>query len=90
MRKPYVLFVGILKPHKNLQGLLRAFSLLPEDTRRPVQLVIVGKKDSCYPHLLELGLRRVLSERCREQAKLFSARKCALDHLEVYRAALSS
>jgi glycosyltransferase involved in cell wall biosynthesis len=182
VRKPYVLFVGILKPHKNVQGLLRAFSLVPVDKRRPVQLVIVGRKDSFYPSLLKLtrelslgeqvvftgrvaaedlralyadatllvlpslnegfgypvleamafgvpvvvsntsslpevaglagvlvdpredqsiadaiekllsddGLRKTLSERCREQAQLFSARKCALDHLEVYRAALSS
>ncbi len=182
VRKPYVLFVGLLKPHKNVQGLLRAFSLVPVDRRRPVQLVIVGRKDSFYPSLLKLtrklsleeqvvftgavttddlralyadatllvlpslnegfgypvleamafgvpvivsntsslpevagsagvlvdpredqsianaigkllsddDLRKTLSERCREQARLFSARKCALDHLEVYRAALSS
>jgi glycosyltransferase involved in cell wall biosynthesis len=180
VRKPYVLFVGILKPHKNVQGLLRAFSLVPADKRRPVQLVIVGRKDSFYPSLLELsrklsleqhvvftgtvstddlralyadatllvlpslsegfgypvleamafgvpvvvsdtsslpevagsagvlvnpredqsiakgiekllsddGFRKSLSERCRQQAQLFSARKCALDHLDVYRAVL--
>jgi glycosyltransferase involved in cell wall biosynthesis len=182
VRRPYILFVGILKQHKNVQGLLRAFSLVPVDKRRPFQLVIVGKKDSFYPRLSELtrkssleeqvvftgavtteelralyadatllvlpslnegfgypvleamafgvpvvvsntsslpevagpagvlvdprdprsiangiervlsddDLRQTLSQRGWEQAQLFSARKFALDHLEVYRAALSS
>jgi len=182
VRRPYVLFVGILKPHKNVQGLLRAFSLVPCDKRRLFQLVIVGKKDSFYSSLMDLArklsldeqvvftgtvttddlralyadatllvlpslnegfgypvleamsfgvpvvvsntsslpevagpagilvdprdtqsiangierllcdddLRQILSQRGREQAQLFSARKFALDHLEVYRAALSS
>jgi len=181
VRKPYILFVGLLKPHKNVQGLLRAFSLLPADKRAPVQLVIVGSRDSFYPSLRELtgklsleeqvvftgvvnpddlralyadatllvlpslnegfgypvleamafgvpvvvsstsslpevvgsagvlvnpredqsiangiekllsddGLRRTLSKRCREQAQQFSARKCALGHLDVYREVLS-
>jgi glycosyltransferase involved in cell wall biosynthesis len=182
VRRPYILFVGILKRHKNVQGLLRAFSLVPCDKRRPFQLVIVGKKDSFYSSLMDLArklsldeqvvftgavttddlralytgatllvlpslnegfgypvleamafgvpvvvsntsslpevagsagllvdprdpqsiangiemvlsddyLRKSLSERGRAQAQLFSARKSALDHLEVYRAALRS
>jgi glycosyltransferase involved in cell wall biosynthesis len=180
VRRPYLLFVGHLKPHKNVQALLRAFSLIPVDKRRPLQLVIVGDKDVYYPSLLTLtkellleeqvvftgtvtmddlralysdatllvlpslnegfgypvleamsfgipvvvsntsslpevagsagilvdprdpqsiangierlldddDLRQTLSQRGREQAQLFSARKFALDHLEVYRAAL--
>ncbi len=182
VRKPYILFVGILKPHKNAQGLLRAFSLVPVEKRRLFQLVIAGSKDSFYASLLELtrklsleeqvvftgtvtdedlralyadaallvlpslsegfgypvleamafgvpvvvsntsslpevagsagvlvdprddqsiangiekllsddDLRKTLGERCRKQAQSFSARKSALEHLEVYRAALTS
>jgi glycosyltransferase involved in cell wall biosynthesis len=38
---PYLLFVGLLKPHKNLRGLLRAFeSILAEI---PHRLVVVGR-----------------------------------------------
>lgn len=55
--KPYVLFVGLLKPHKNVQALLRAFALLPISVREPHQLVIAGGFDSCYTVL------RLLSER---------------------------
>ena len=41
--KPYFLFVGNVKPHKNLGRLLDAFGLIQE--RVPHDLVIVGKKD---------------------------------------------
>ena len=38
----YVLFVGTLEPRKNLQGLLRAHALLPEQLQREFPLVITG------------------------------------------------
>jgi glycosyltransferase involved in cell wall biosynthesis len=182
VQAPYVLFVGLLKPHKNVGALIRAFGRLPAEIKNGTQLVIAGRKDSEYPRLeglvrelalesrvifaghvtdadlqalyscasvlalvslnegfglpaleamafgvpvvvsntsslpevagsagilvdprdeqsiaLAIGkllsdsdLRQTLSERGRERARLFSARKSALDHLEVYRAALGS
>lgn len=181
VKAPYVLFVGLLKPHKNVAALIRAFGRLPAGTRNDTQLVIAGRKDSEYPRLKGLvrelslesrvifaghvtdvdlqvlyscasvlalvslnegfglpvleamafgvpvvvsktsslpevagsagilvdprneqsiadgigmvlsdrDLQRTLGERGREQARLFSARKSALEHLEVYRAALA-
>jgi len=41
--KPYLLYVGNVKPHKNLSGLIEAFSLLLGDV--PHDLVIIGKKE---------------------------------------------
>jgi glycosyltransferase involved in cell wall biosynthesis len=41
--KPYLLFVGNVKPHKNLVRLLKAFTLLKD--RIPHDLVLVGKKE---------------------------------------------
>lgn len=41
---PYILFVGNIKPHKNLITLLKAFALIAEQID-PVKLVIVGKID---------------------------------------------
>jgi glycosyltransferase involved in cell wall biosynthesis len=38
----YLLFVGTLEPRKNLQGLLRAHALLPENLQREFPLVITG------------------------------------------------
>lgn len=42
--KPYVLFVGTLEPRKNLSRLLEAFSTLPADLARDVELVIAGTR----------------------------------------------
>ncbi len=41
--RPYLLFVGNVKPHKNLGALLEAFSLLKD--KIPHDLVLVGQKD---------------------------------------------
>jgi len=41
--KPFLLFVGNVKPHKNLVGLLKALTILVD--KIPHDLVIVGKKE---------------------------------------------
>jgi glycosyltransferase involved in cell wall biosynthesis len=41
--RPYLLFVGNVKPHKNLSALLKAFSLLKD--KIPHDLVLVGQKE---------------------------------------------
>ncbi len=61
--KPYALFVGLLKPHKNVQTLLRAFALLPEQLRDSHQLVIAGKFDTAYPTLRKLSQELRLDDR---------------------------
>lgn len=40
--RPYVVFVGLAKPHKNLVGLLQAFALIRD--RVPHDLVVVGSR----------------------------------------------
>jgi glycosyltransferase involved in cell wall biosynthesis len=40
--EPYLLFVGAARKKKNLDGLLKAFARLPEETRRRTQLVLAG------------------------------------------------
>lgn len=42
-RKKYILYVGNVKPHKNLSALVKAFSLICD--KIPHDLVIVGKKE---------------------------------------------
>lgn len=46
--KEYILFVGILEKKKNIDGLIKAYSLLPDKIRRKYQLVIAGKPDNAY------------------------------------------
>lgn len=41
--RPYLLYVGLVKPHKNLLTLMKAFELLHE--KLPIDLVIVGDRD---------------------------------------------
>lgn len=38
----FLLYLGTLEPRKNLQGLLRAYALLPEQLRREYPLVLAG------------------------------------------------
>ncbi|WP_192244047.1 glycosyltransferase family 4 protein [Mesorhizobium silamurunense] len=40
--RPYALFVGTLEPRKNLRSLIKAYGLLPPETRSRCDLVIVG------------------------------------------------
>jgi glycosyltransferase involved in cell wall biosynthesis len=76
--KPYILFVGLLKPHKNVQALLRAFALLPEPLRTSHQLVIAGKLDNCYPALSHLVRELMLSERVVFTGHVTDDELCAL------------
>lgn len=59
--KPYILYVGSLKPHKNIPVLLRAFSRIVKEF--DMQLVIVGEKLSQYPeyHHIISNLQRAAS-----------------------------
>lgn len=51
---PYVLFVGNVKPHKNLVKALEAFRILKE-TRDNIKFVIVGKKEGFITGEKNLG-----------------------------------
>lgn len=41
----YILFVGNVKPHKNLITLLKAYLILPKEIQQEYKIVIVGKKE---------------------------------------------
>jgi glycosyltransferase involved in cell wall biosynthesis len=41
----FILFVGNVKPHKNLKVLLKAYELLNQDLRDEYKIVVVGKKE---------------------------------------------
>ena len=46
--RPYLLFVGTRRPHKNITGLIRAFGLLRKDKHHDIELVIAGKGYADY------------------------------------------
>jgi len=60
--RPYILYVGVWREHKNIVGLLQAFALLRTRLNQPqnphqlrqlheLQLVLVGKEDERYPQV---------------------------------------
>ncbi len=46
--QPFLLYTGVWRDHKNLQGLLHAFKSLRETYQSPLQLVITGKTQNPY------------------------------------------
>lgn len=49
--RPYVLYVGNAYPHKNLEGLLRAWKIFNEKYGNNYQLVLAGREDYFYKKL---------------------------------------
>ncbi len=49
--KPYVLYVGNAYPHKNLEGLLKAWEIFCKKRNCHYQLVLVGKENYFYKRL---------------------------------------
>ena len=44
----YVLYVGNMRAHKNLPGLLEAFALIPREDRKDARLVVIARKDKNF------------------------------------------
>lgn len=52
----FILSVGVLQPRKNIEGLIHAYAMLPENLREQYSLVITGKRgwlDAALPHLAQ-------------------------------------
>ncbi len=57
LSKPFVLFVGTLKPHKNLPVVVNALKILRDSKGIEHELVLVGRKDPQHQTLLNLVAR---------------------------------
>lgn len=57
---PYIIYIGNLKPHKNIGRLIEAFKLLPQETKRDYRLFLFGASPAEWARLAgktrELGL----------------------------------
>lgn len=56
----YLLYVGVLSPHKNLERLIQAFSTLPPCDDGPLKLVLLGRDDASYGERVLRPLVRAL------------------------------
>jgi glycosyltransferase involved in cell wall biosynthesis len=54
LAKRFILSVGSIEPRKNLEGLLRAYMLLPEDMRAEYRLLLVGFKGWQNARIMEM------------------------------------
>jgi glycosyltransferase involved in cell wall biosynthesis len=50
----YILYLGNMKPHKNIKGLIEAYSLLDGKVKKDYKLIIVAKKDDNFSELRKL------------------------------------
>jgi glycosyltransferase involved in cell wall biosynthesis len=51
---PFILYAGNIKPHKNIDRLIEAYSILRRRGRTDVQLLLIGDQISKYPALRRL------------------------------------
>ena len=70
--RPYIVFVGLAKPHKNLVGLLRAFAMIRD--RIPHDLTIIGGNHR---------MLRTVDDRIEGEAAGLAERLHVLDRLQV-------
>ena len=54
---PFILFVGVLEPRKNLVGLIEAFQILKSRRSVPHKLVVVGRKGWLWEGIMERAER---------------------------------
>ena len=52
--KPFIFYTGVWRNHKNLVGLIKAFSILKNKYKLDYQLVLGGKEDPYYPEVREI------------------------------------
>ncbi len=53
IEKPFLLYTGVWRSHKNLPRLIEAFNILRKEKRLDIQLVITGKPDPLHPEVKE-------------------------------------
>ena len=70
VHRPYVLYVGNLKPHKNVGSLLRALALLRQRKQADPQLLVVGDDATWKPGLLQECARLGLQDAVRFVAQV--------------------
>ena len=65
LTSPFILYAGNIKPHKNVDRLIEAFSIVRRRGVQDVKLLIIGDEISRYPNLRRLGHRDQLHQHVR-------------------------
>ncbi len=65
LEHPFVLYVGNIKPHKNIERLIAAFSKIRADGPAGLKLIIIGDEVSKYPSLRQMVHRHQIDKHVR-------------------------
>ncbi len=65
LTSPYILYTGNIKPHKNVDRLIEAYSILRRRGYEQVKLLVIGDEISKYPNLRRLVHRFQLHQHVR-------------------------
>ncbi len=65
LTSPYILYTGNIKPHKNIDRLIEAYSILRRRGFEQVKLLVIGDEISKYPNLRRLVHRFQLHQHVR-------------------------
>lgn len=71
IHKPYLLYVGNVYPHKNLEGLFKVFAKIIEKNNN-LQLVLVGKEDYFYQRLKKIASKLKIFEPDKTDSVIFT------------------
>lgn len=77
--KPFILYTGVWRSHKNLVSLIKAFEILRSKHNEEVQLVITGRQDSLYPEV-----KRAAHETKHESDIIFTGMTSEQDLINLY------
>lgn len=77
----FILYVGNLNPHKNVQGLINSFAAVPASLRKQYKLILVANQRSKYLSSIKIHIRKMGLA----QNVLISAFIEEKDLIEVYR-----
>ncbi len=80
--KPFILYTGVWRSHKNLVGLIKAFEILRSKHGEEIQLVITGRQDPLYPEV-----KRAAHETKYESDIIFTGMTSEQDLINLYSAA---
>lgn len=75
INKPYLLYLGTLKPSKNISGLVEAYSKVTEDKKEEYDLVIVGKKGWLYQDIYKQVKKLALANKVKFTGYIDEAEK---------------
>ncbi len=83
INKPFLLYTGVWRNHKNLPNLLKAFAILKNSFGLDLQLVLTGKEDPYYPEV-----RQTIGNLALEKSVVLPGLVSEEELLHLYNAAL--